>query len=91
MVKKKEKRERERRVGISLFLVNLMFTRDLTYLTISCSCRVKLEFWPSIFFLLCMLFSVRSKIMKCHTNSEAFIEALRRYHSAVESAQIITV
>jgi hypothetical protein len=46
--------------------------------------------WAYTFFSLCTLFSVRSEIMKSHTSSEAFIEALRRYHSVVESAHIIT-
>jgi hypothetical protein len=54
IVKKKEKREkeRERRVGISLFLVNLMFTRDPTNLAISRSYRVILEFGRTIFFIM---------------------------------------
>jgi len=46
--------ERERKFGISLFLVNFTSTRDLTYVAIACSSNMILAVGPTLlFFLLC--------------------------------------
>lgn len=44
-----QERERERRFGISLFLVNFTSTRDLTYVAIARSCNMILAVGPTLF------------------------------------------
>jgi hypothetical protein len=69
-----------------------MSTRDPMYLANSCSCRIISQSARTTFFFYSVRYSLYvQEITESHTSSEAFIEALRRYHWAVESAQTILV
>ena len=82
--------ERERKFGISLFLVNFTSTRDLTYVAIACSSNMILAVGPTLFsYYVVIQRTFRNN--ENHTRSQAFIEVLRRYRSAVESASAITL
>jgi len=81
---------KERKFGISLFLVNFTSTRDLTYVAIACSSNMILTVGPTLFsYYVVIQRTFRNN--ENHTCSQAFIEVLRRYRSAVESASVITL
>lgn len=81
---------REGKFGISLFLVNFTSTRDLTYVAIACSSNMILAVGPTLFsYYVVIQWTFRNN--ENRTRSQAFIEVLRRYRSAVESASVITL